>query len=639
MYNAGTEIKMVERKDISEMSFEEFFSRSGDDADSKKSSPSSTTGSSPEHDATMGFGGSAPKINYRDGKFLLYIPRFKGSGKFDVAIETKSEVIPVARLDSTKLREHRLTRPATVGLDELGVCPLDEFILTIDGANVFVNKSRKILLFNSSGLPVSHASGETTVVFRKGTPLRMFKASLLKTDTVGDVTVSIIDVAPGGFVRIQTEEPSEQAAPESKPEAPKKATEAAAPASKKAAPAAKKTKKTPVKAALSLSAGIPEASASIAGSIVPIFKEPPTASISVDGCDISECTVSVVDSSGEIVFGRVPAEARMDLRNGRSEGLLTANVEKEGKVLKSAQYFLIPDFACEYSGKGDIPDDTSVRFTMFGQGYEKGIYDDDFEGPYSHGDSSFGMLWSVPVVTYDLGEGPRPYEQLVLSADELTSSMLVVKVRGAKKKKIYFGPEGGKKEDITKGWDSDSVQINLPPLLDQVYSSTGTYCFFISINSFPNRKFIQIHNPERAKVSVADGSIGVEVLGGKTDCDCVIFLQDKTSKTVRLAEGSNAVPIPADAVEAEIVESFKGKVRRVTPVKVRPLPFISSIAGDLWLYVSKDKRIPLPDGLFKGDAPDLDAVTRWHGKIVGMNPELKAVSLAEMKRAFTDFKG
>ncbi len=630
---------MVERKDISEMSFEEFFSRSGDDADSKKSSPSSATGSDSEQDATMGFGGSIPKINYRDGKFFLYIPRFKGTGRFDVAIETRSEVIPVARLDSTKLREHRLTRPATVELDELGVGPLDDFILTIDGANVFANKSRRMLFFNSSGLPMSHASGETIVVFRKGTPLRLFKASLLKTDTKGDVTVSVFDVAPGGSVRIQSEEPSEPAAAEQKPEPSKKSPKALAPVSKKASPAAKKTKKAPVKASISLSAGLQDASASIAGSVIPVYKEPPTVSISVEGCDMSECTVSVVDSAGETVFGRVPAEGRVELRSGRSDGLLTVDVEKDGKVLKSAQYFLVPDFACEYSGKGDIPDDTTMRFTMFGKDYEKGIYDPDLEGPYYRGETAFNVLWSVPVVTYDLGEGSRPYEPLALSADELTSSMLVVKVRGAKKKKIYFGPENGKKEDITKGWDSDSVQINLPPLLDQVYSSTGTYCFFISVNSFPNRKFIQIHNPERARTSVSDGAINAEVLGGKTDCHCVIYLQDKSSKTVPLSDGSNSISIPEDAVEAEIVESFKGKVRRTTQVKVRPLPFISSIAGDLWLYVSKDKRIPLPDGLFKDGAPDLDAVARWHGKIVGMNPELKAVSLADMKRAFTDFKG
>jgi hypothetical protein len=34
----------------------------------------------------------------------------------------------------------------------------------------------------------------------------------------------------------------------------------------------------------------------------------------------------------------------------------------------------------------------------------------------------------------------------------------------------------------------------------------------------------------------------------------------------------------------------------------------------------------------------MDAVAKWHGKIVGMNPELRTVSLPEMKRAFSDFK-
>ena len=230
---------------------------------------------------------------------------------------------------------------------------------------------------------------------------------------------------------------------------------------------------------VSLPVGNKEASISVAGDVIPLFTEFPSATISVEGCEPSECTIFVTDSKGEVVYGRLPVEDdRMELRTGHADGHLTVTVEKEGKTLSSASYFLVPDFSCSYSGKGDIPEDTNMEFTLFGQEYSKDIYDDDLEGPYYHGDDAFNVLWSVPVVTYDLGEGPKPYEQLVLNADELRSSMLVVKVRGAKKKKMYFGPESGKKEDISKDWDTDSIHINLPPLLDQVYASTKSYCFF-----------------------------------------------------------------------------------------------------------------------------------------------------------------
>ncbi|MBR3477013.1 MAG: hypothetical protein IKH39_07685 [Candidatus Methanomethylophilaceae archaeon] len=653
---------MVERKDISDMSFEEFFKKSDDEGSLKKTKTSTPSKDKAVQDDDSGFGTSTPKINYKDGRFQLYVPRYRGNGPFNTAVESAVGVMPVSRLDSVRIRDYRLTRPTTLDLTELGISPIDEFTLIIDEKPAFVNKGRDVVYFNSEGLPVGKASGETIVVSRKGTHLRLNKASLLKTEVIGTIVISWYDVAAGGSVSIESDEPapaSEKKAekpsskpkvkpsePETKPE--EKASEPAKASAKqtKAKGAAgtsapkKRVKKPTVKVSVSLPVGNKEASISVAGDVIPLFTEFPSATISVEGCEPSECTIFVTDSKGEVVYGRLPVEDdRMELRTGHADGHLTVTVEKEGKTLSSASYFLVPDFSCSYSGKGDIPEDTNMEFTLFGQEYSKDIYDDDLEGPYYHGDDAFNVLWSVPVVTYDLGEGPKPYEQLVLNADELRSSMLVVKVRGAKKKKMYFGPESGKKEDISKDWDTDSIHINLPPLLDQVYASTKSYCFFISINSSPNKKFIIVRNPESIKATVDGDKVVVEAVGNRSEYVCRMYLQDKSYADIPLVEGTNEVKIPADAVEAEIIENFRGEMRRTTPVKVRRLPFVSKIAGDMWLYVSKDKRIPIPDNLFKNGVPDLDAVAAWHGKIVSMNSELKVVPLNDMKAAFTDFKG
>ena len=132
--------------------------------------------------------------------------------------------------------------------------------------------------------------------------------------------------------------------------------------------------------------------------------------------------------------------------------------------------------------------------------------------------------------------------------------------------------------------------------------------------------------------------IVIEAIGNRSEYVCRMYLQDKSHVDTVLSEGRSEVSIPSDAVEAEIIENFRGEMRRTTPVKVRRLPFVSKIAGDRWLYVSKDKRIPIPDNLFNKGVPDLDAVAAWHSKIVSMNSELKVVPLKDMKAAFSEFK-
>ena len=664
---------MVERKDISDMSFEEFFKKSDEEGSDKNVKAKGPVEATVASDEDSGFGNSTPKINYKDGRFVLYVPRYRGRGPFNTAVEFESGVMPVSRLDSVRIRDYRLTRPTTIDLTEIGVSPLESFNLLIDGKQAYSNKECDLMFFNTAGLPVGRATGETIVVHKKGIRLALNKASLLKTESIGNITISCFDVVAGGFVGIEAEEPASPAhdtidshsgvkpfkddsksvkeassGPGDAPSGPAKAQESGSVAKKKpkskeasgAEAAKKRVKKPAVKASISLSPGDKDASISMAGEVMPLYAEPPSVAVVIEGCEPSECSISVSDSAGNLVYGRLPVESgRMELRTGSAKGHLVVSVEKDEKVLCSASYFLIPDFSCSYSGKGDIPEDTSIRFTMFETEYAKDIYDDDLEGPYTYKDTVFNVLWSVPVVTYDLGEGPRPYEQLVLDADELRSSMLVVKVRGAKKKKMYFGPESGKKEDISKDWDADSIHINLPPLLDQVYASTKAYCFFISINSSPNRKFILVRNPESVKAAVEGDKIMVEAFGNRSEYVCRIYLQDKSFVDTALSEGKSEVSIPAGAVEAEIIERFRGEMRRITPVKVRHLPFVIKIAGDMWLYVSKDKRIPIPENLFKNGVPDLDAVAVWHKKIVTMNSELKVVPLKEMQAAFVQYMG
>ena len=67
---------------------------------------------------------------------------------------------------------------------------------------------------------------------------------------------------------------------------------------------------------------------------------------------------------------------------------------------------------------------------------------------------------------------------------------------------------------------------------------------------------------------------------------------------------------------------------------MRPLPFLDrDETGEIWMFVSKDKRIPLPEAL-SASKPQPAAIKQWHDQIVRMNPELKGVTAAMMQSAF-----
>jgi hypothetical protein len=224
-----------------------------------------------------------------------------------------------------------------------------------------------------------------------------------------------------------------------------------------------------------------------------------------------------------------------------------------------------------------------------------------------------------------------------MSIDDLASDFMVVTVRGAKKKKLYFGPEKGKKRDLSPEWVGDSISVDLASIKAEIFAAGNVpYCFYISVNSFPNRKFLTVENPMRMVAKYVDGSIEADVSVSGAECVCRLYMMDKSIREVSLTQGHNSVPVPSEALEAEVVELHGGSVRNSIAISIRRLPFLSKELGDYWMYVSKDKRIPLPGGLIKGGVADMNEVKQWHARIVRMNPELKNVTLAMMQKAFSE---
>ena len=626
---------MEAHKDISEMSFEEFFSEPRTRAEKVKGEKAVPPKNARQDDVQAvgkraGFSAAGPKVNYTAGRFQLYVPRYSGfeNDQFNVAIDCAQGVIPMGRIDAVRQKGGRTSRPTTLDLTSVGVSPLEGFKLTIDGEVVFENKPRQIMFFNNIGLPMGRPVGETYAVHGPDVNLRLVKAEVMDEAVRDGLNVTHVDVSVAGGIWVddsvvteEVRETVEEAIPVPKEEKPKKAP----------------VKRVRVKASMSISPGVRDAEVMCDGETMQINDSGISVNLSVEGCDASECTLSVTGVNGSI--HESPASTTMEIDTGDSFGPVTVSLSRNGKSLAECRCFLIPAFEYSFEGKGDITDDPTVTFTMYGESFSRNMYDEDSYGPFEHDGIVFFIRWYIPAVTYDIGEGPIRYSPVDLDILQIKGDRMRVVVKGARKKSLFFGGEKGKKRDVTPDWEEDYYDVDLEPIREEVYSHpSSVYCFYITVNSFPNRKFMTIRNPVRVRASFSNGNVVAEIDPSIPDCVCRLYGFDDAVSDVVLGPGVNEVPVGPDIIEAEVLEMDGGKVRMAVPVSVRPIPFLKKDSrDDIWLYVSRSKRIPLPGGLIRDGRPDLAAVKAWHERIVRMNPELRSVSYQMMQKAFQDY--
>lgn len=625
---------MGDRKDIADMSFEEFFAESktkAERAEDKKAAaqkaahPEKLTGA-------RGFIGATPKINFNNGKFLLYVPRYKGleNDRFNIAVESGDRVVPIGRLESVKQSGGRVTRPDTIDLTPADVTPMDDFTFTIDGEKAFINKARPITFYNSVGTQVARPLGEVTAVTRAGAELKLFKAEIIDSTEKNGLSVFTLNVLVSGTAKV--DDNSHSATPEVAEEAPSEEVKPEPEVKEKPKKAAKKAT---VKGEFTLNQSSQDADVIYESERLPLYVSSPIMSVSVTGCEPADCTVRAEGRNGEIL--NTPAASQMYVNTGDYVGPVTVTLEKGAKKMGTVKYFVIPGMECEYSGKGDITDDTVVKYKMLGDSgsrdvSEDGAYDFEYDG------MKFQVVWCVPVVTYDIGNGPQPFGVVDVDILELKDTMTVA-VKGARKKALFFGGSSGKKRDITPDWKDESYVIDLTPIREEVFSTpSSTFSLFITVNSFPNKKFMTIRNPVRIKARYEEGNIVADIDPSVKDCVCRLYKIDKSIEEVKISAENNTVPVTQDTIEAEVIEMYNGQPSTTISVVVRQLPFLlRDQMGDKWMYVSKTKRIPLPSELFKDGQPDMNAIKAWHDRIVRMNPELKGVTFEMIKKAFTDF--
>lgn len=633
---------MEGRKDISEMSFEEFFSekdRAPMPQRQERKEPIRRGGRGDGRgDVQMGFGAVIPKINYRDGDFVLYMPRYgsDANARFEVAIDCSSGVVPMGRLESAPRGTGRLSRATSLDLTGAGISPLEQFTIIIDGKEVYRMRNRGILFFNNIGLPMGKPTGETYIVYPRGGSLRLVKTEVTETFDIGDVSVAKAEVSTAGGIWLDDRRHPARAEPQDHgsaevPEAPER-QEPVEPKPKA------KARRKKASGEVRLPVALQEVDAIVAGESLPVFSSFPAFRVSVENRGLEECEVSLEDASGgRIAGGTHPDDAPMRFEID-TDGVLSVALTCDGQRLASASFVYAPDLEFDRPGKGDLTEDTSFRYRVFGESGTRDAYD----GPsvFSRNGSDICIVWNVPAVTYDLGDGPVRYVAGTVPEVDVDSlgDSLTVTVTGARKKTLFLGSDKGKKRDITPDWTGDTFRIPLDGIKEEIYASDApSYTLFITVNSFPIRRFMTIRNPVRIAARFEDGNVIADV-ASTGEFVCRIHRMDKSTDTVVLSPGTNNVPVPPDAVEAEVAEVHNGTDRTVIPVRVRSLPFLwRDETGDIWLYVSKGKRIPLPGDL-SAAKPDPAKVRQWHDQIVRMNPELRDVSAQMMQKAFDDMK-
>ena len=631
---------MEGHKDISDMSFEEFFSEKDRmPIPASRPEPRRPRQGQQRGDVQTGFGNVSPKINYKDGRFLLYIPRYSSdeNARFEVAVDCAEGVVPLGRLDSVPRAGGRTTRSATIDITSAGISPLEPFTLVIDGADAFRYKPRSLLFFNNIGLPVGRPVGETYIVHARGTSLRTVKTEIHETVEVGSAVVERAEVSVAGGVWLDDRK-HEKKVPEQESQ-----TEEAPVAKEEPAPAAEEPEKKPkpakrkkAKGSLKVPAGIQDAEASVDGVRLQIYRRFPAFTVSVENCELEECTVALLDASGnQVAGGTAPVSAPMTFETD-TDGVLEIVLSKDTQRLASERFVYIPDFECSRPGKGDIPADPAFTFTVFGETRQGDVYD----GPYrvSRNGADISIVWNMPAVTYDIGSGPVRFQPAEVDVGDLGDT-LIVTVAGARKKALFFGGDKGKKREITPDWTDDTYRVPLNSIKEEIYGSNAPeFTIYITVNSFPMRRFMTVRNPPRMSASFADGNV-VATVSQTGDFMCRLFRMDKTVEEVPLSAGENSVPVSSDVVEAEVVEIHGGRDRSAVAVQVRPLPFLwRDEAGEYWLYVNRSKRIPLPGDLVASGKPDASRIKAWHDQITRMNPELRDVTTQMMQRAFDDMR-
>lgn len=590
--------------DLADRSIDEFFGWREEDSEQPRTPPRPRN---PELDPS-GFHKIGPRLNLRRNRVTLFIPSYRGGvgAKYEVTVEQDGRTIELGHLRVSPLDRDRSSLPTHFDLTDSEVSPLGGFVISIDGKKVYEMFTFRYMMFGPDGIPIRRAADETRVLYPRDKQLRLSDARLISWAEAGDLLIADVAVAQGGYVKVTNKPAGSDKGKDGSEEAGREGPDPTA--------------------SIGLPQPEPYATVRDGDERLPIYPSAPDLDIVLKDAEGAGCGLTVNGKGATINH---PASAIPEF--GRADVLVTW----QGRTLASVSFFVIPGFSCSYGGRGEIPESDVMTVTADGQEFQLSVIG-DLDSPLRVRDTDLRLDWSIPAVSYDTGSGVRPFGAAVIPVDDLSDS-IVVTARNVAKKAIFLSTTG-KKTNITPDWEDDTIRIDSSLIEAAVFDSpTRSATLFITVNSCPLRQFLTVENQGRTEVSYSDGELRVDVQGAG-QYECRLFGMDKSVRTFDLVHGENTVPVSDDTISAEVAEVRGGKEIAVRPVPIRQLPFLSrDMMGDVWLYVSKDKRIPLPDGLLEMSRDDPSRVRDWHSLITRMNPELRGVGPDLLAKAFAEF--
>lgn len=604
-------------KDISEMSFEEFFGkreRPKERRDPPK--PVAPVKKEPRQerpDGPIGFRHGKPRLNLKGSAITLYVPKYSGrkGSRYEAVLEQNGNKMALGNLKKSPLESEESTLPADIDILAVGADPLGQFFLYIDGEKAFEGYARDMLMFSAEGFQISRAEDTTIVLYRNGKHLWVENASISSEYEVAGYNVAIVEVGEGGYVRARDKA--------QKREEPKAAVKIV-----KAKPSAKIVLPDPLSYVSAISKG----------KTVPTYDSAPVISIDLKDVDREKCAIRI-ESMGR--SDEVQAVGYTGKILEESIGDTTIDVVNDGKSLAKARIFIIPGFRSSCEGGGGIPKDPKLTVVISGKEYTRDIYTEDISGPYAFEGSKIKLDWKIPVIMVDMGGGMKPIDDAVIDVDSLPKS-ISISVKGASKKAVFLGGRG-KKQPLSQDWNDETLVLDTGKMKEALFESPDREAsLWITVNSCPVRQFVRVISEGGTEASYTYGEMRYTTKGPGEHV-CRIYKIDKSVEERVLEPGTGRMQLPEEAVAAEVVEIRDGKEVNVIPLEVRPIPFVHKDAmGDIWLYTGKSKRIPVPDGLIVDGAPVLAEVRKWHSQIVRMNPELKGTTPERFVSAFKDAK-
>lgn len=404
--------------------------------------------------------GRFPSVALRNGRFVLHVPSYVGLGgdRYETDLVLGSRVLPAAPL--ARSRSSDATVPAEIDLTAMGVSPLEEFVLRIDGEPVFVNRATDRMVFDPEGEQVPAVVGSGYVAIPDGSRATAMGVGIVSARSVGDVSVLEVDSSEGGVVepgRICERDYANAIREETG--SPSPGTDGAS----ATVSFAGHPLDLDVRPLGPSKDEMPE---------IPFYNTVPSVEVRVSGCRLEDCTIRAETSDGLTAFGPVQATSgKILLDTGSYRGFARAVVSLRGVALASSEYIVDKRYRYSLQGEGPLHAGNLEAVISFG--------DKEIRVPVNeknilrYGDRAAAVRFNIALYKISLKLGETHYYDRIRHFDAVPSDLgrmisVHVKLSGSRTPRIrkrVLVSDGGRVTPVTTAWIEGGKKVHITGLL------------------------------------------------------------------------------------------------------------------------------------------------------------------------------